>query len=95
MKHTLVAFTVLLIFLAARTAARAQWGWPPPGYNTATGIRCCDGSQYGGLRAVWRQRRQARRCNCTPNAAETSACSAAPPINQADAPSPLPERPGR
>jgi hypothetical protein len=94
MKRALVLTIAMLTFLSAQAVARAQWGWPPPGYNPATGVRCCDGSQYRGLRTLWRQHRQARRC-CNPNLAETNDCSPTGPTNHVDAPVALPERSGR
>jgi hypothetical protein len=56
----ILSLTFGLIALAATALpVRAEWGWPPPGYSAATGIRACDGSQYRGLCAVlrdWRHR---------------------------------------
>ena len=41
---------------------RAEWGWPPPGYDAATGIRICGCGRYRGLCEVFRDHRRAKRC---------------------------------
>jgi hypothetical protein len=56
MKRLTVLVVTMATWLTTLSGARAQWGWPPPGYSV-TGVRACDGYHYRGLCEVLRDRR--------------------------------------
>lgn len=61
MKRLLTWMIAVVSLTCLPVPCEAQWGWPPPGYDTATGIRACDCAQYRGLKAVLRDWRQRKR----------------------------------
>jgi hypothetical protein len=60
---------------------RAEWGWPPPGYDVAT-LRSYDGRVYRGLCAKWRDRK---------NGVMPGAYTPCAPPNAVVSPAPQPE----
>jgi hypothetical protein len=95
MRQILVMAVGVGILACVPHACRAEWGWPPPGYST-TGVRACDGSQYRGLCAVIRDRRNGIRLGPwwkRGTAGEPAPCAAPAAPEAAQAPSPAPADP--
>ena len=91
MKRLCPVALVVIGLAAASLPARAEFGWPPPGYS-ATGISACDGSRYRGLCAVIRDRRHGLRPGRTPvPATPCDGVVPAAPVAAQAAPQPPPQ----
>ncbi|MGE3806812.1 MAG: hypothetical protein AB7K24_19260 [Gemmataceae bacterium] len=87
MKSLLIALAVLTVWNLSTSTSWAAWGWPPPGYS-ASGVKASDNSVYRGLfKRSFHQRRADRK---QARQASTMTPSAAPLMEQAPEPKPIP-----